>query len=78
MKLTDKKGMSKWAYFQCLYENNDTPEMRDLITDPYWAFCYCRWIKDIEEMRIKITDSRYAYWYCRWIKDRPEVRRYIK
>jgi len=32
MKLTDEREMSGWAYWQCR-NGNDTPEIRDLITD---------------------------------------------
>jgi len=43
MKLTDKYEMSRWAFFECL-DNNDSIEMRNLIVDSYWAACYCEYI----------------------------------
>jgi len=73
MKLTDEYEMSEWAYEQCR-NGNDTPEMRDLITDSIDAFRYCKNVKDRPEMWVKINDSFAAYWYCKEIKDRPEVK----
>lgn len=76
MKLLDKWGMSEWALNQCL-DDNDTPEMRDLITDSWDAYRYCLSVKDRPEMWSKITKSFWAYYYCKKVKDRPEVRKFI-
>ena len=76
MKLIDEEEISQWAYEQCL--KNDTKQMRRLITYSFWAYCYCRYVKDREEVWRKITESEWAYLYCKHVKDRPEVRRYIK
>ena len=76
MKLTDEKEISWWAYNQCL--KNDTKQMRRLITDSGWAYCYCINVKDIKEIWKKITDSYYVYRYCKDVKDREEVRKYIR
>ena len=72
MKLLDEWHLSDWAYSECCKGNN-TKDIRDLITDDYWIFNYC---KDIEEMWSKIRNSYWAVMYCEWVKDRSEVRKY--
>jgi len=74
MKLIDKEEISRWAYWQC-WNGNDTPEMRNLITNSYWVYFYCKNIKDIEEMWSKINRTIYAKWYCQDVKNRLEVRK---
>jgi len=64
--------MSEIAYKICLEE--DTLEMRSLITTSQWAYYYCQNIKDRSEMRDRITESYWAYAYCKYIKDIPEMR----
>ena len=77
MKLTDKWQMSRWAYRQCL-NGNDTPEMRNLITNEYVACLYCIDVKDIKEMWYKIKDPSWAEVYCKHVKNRQEVRKLYK
>ena len=48
------------------------------VTDPEWAFYYCRAIKDILGVRRNITTSEWAYKYCLYVKDRPSVAYYIE
>ena len=56
MKLLNEYEMSEWAYNEC-FNGNDTPEIRKLITDSYYSYEYCRWIKDRDELWLKITDK---------------------
>jgi len=51
MKLTNEKEISRWAYEQCK-KGNDIIQMRNLITDNYWIYCYCLY-KAIEKEKIK-------------------------
>ena len=67
--------ISEIAYEICF--EKDVSEVRDLITSSYWAYNYCKNIKDRPEMRNLITKSRHAYLYCRDVKDRPEMRNRI-
>ena len=79
MILLNDYEISKWAFYQCKNESkNDTLQMRRLITNNEWVYCYCYYITDREEIWSKITESWWAYCYCKDVKDRPEVRRYIK
>ena len=55
MKLTNEKEISEWAYDQCL--ENDTIQIRRLITDSGWAYCYCRDVKDRPEVRRYIKNE---------------------
>ena len=43
----------------------------------YYAYQYCRYVKDCPEIRKHITESKDAYWYCKNVKDDPEVRKHI-
>ena len=77
MKLLSKYEMSAFGFDECNW-GNDTPEMRNLITDSQVAYLYCKQIRDIKEMWCKITDPIWISMYCRFVKDRPEVRKYVK
>ena len=67
---------SENACLYCRYVK-DIKEMRNRITDSYYAYWYCLHVKDIKEMRDKITNSYAALWYCVEVKDRKEVREKI-
>ena len=56
MKITNKYGMSLWAYTQCCGGNN-TKEIKSLITDPGIAFWYCFIIEDDKEVRKYINNE---------------------
>jgi len=43
----------------------------------WFAFHYCKDVKDRHSVRKYITESNYAYLYCKYIKDRPSIRKYI-
>lgn len=43
----------------------------------WWAYMYCRHIKDRPQIRKYITKSEDALNYCRNVKDRPEIRKLI-
>ncbi len=38
--LLNEERISRWAYQYC-YDINDDPEVKRLITYPYWAYLYC-------------------------------------
>ena len=77
MKLLDERDMSLWAYSECL-KGNDTPEIRNLITNHFCLYSYCVMIKDREEMWSKITHPVWAKAYCIDVKERPRVLKYVK
>ena len=56
MKLTNEVEMSKWAYYQCL-NDNDTPEIRNLMNNDFILLGYCLFIKDREDVRKRIKSS---------------------
>ena len=65
-----------WAYEQCK-NGNDTPEIRNLITEDFDIYYYCKYIKDKKEMWMKFNNNG-TYWllnYCLNIKNRKEVRK---
>ena len=74
MKITNKYKMSQWAYEQCLDNDDDIPEIRNLITDSYHSYLYCRFVKDRKDMMIKITNSNDACAYCKFVKDLKKMR----
>ena len=43
----------------------------------WYAYVYCRNVKDDPKIRKHITDADYSYWYCLMVNDDPEVRKYI-
>ena len=74
MKITHKEEMSQWAFEEC-WNGNDTPEMRNLITDDLWIYRYCECIKDRKEMWSRIKTKYIARVYYFVIKKRPEIRK---
>jgi len=57
MKLTDDFSISRWAYEQCRYKNNNTSQIRKLITDSFDCYCYCLYINNDKEIRKRIKDK---------------------
>ncbi len=43
----------------------------------YWAYRYCKKVKNDPEIAKNITESRWVYFYCFNIKDDPEIRKNI-
>ena len=54
---------------------NHFPEYHE--NKSWWAYRYCKDVKDKPEIRKHVTDSFDAYNYCKNVKDRPEIRKYI-
>lgn len=77
MKITNKTEMSWWAFEECWF-GNDTPEMRNLITDDLWIYRYCEYIKDRKEMWSKIKSKYMSKVYYYTIKKRPELKKLFK
>ena len=48
--------------------------MREKINDSYYAYMYCKQIKDRKGVRDKIIISYWAYLYCIDIRNRKEIR----
>lgn len=67
MWINDKYILSEIGYNACK-GGDDNETTRGMITDDYWAYCYCRDIKDIPEMEEKINDAEIALNYYLYIK----------
>jgi hypothetical protein len=69
--LTPKK-ISQWAFQRCV-DGEDTPEMRNLITDSHWAYLYCKNVANRAEVAIRITDPMWAGPYCKFLETMPQL-----
>jgi len=74
--LTPKK-ISQWAFQRCA-DGEDTPEMRDMITDSHWVYLYCKNIDNRAEIAIRITDPIWAGAYCQFLEGMPHMLNHDK
>jgi len=71
------KSISHIAYRYCL-NVQDSPEIRDMITDSDDAYRYCLNVQDRPEIRDMITDkSVFAYFFCKDIQNSLEMAKRI-
>lgn len=56
---------------------SDKPFLLDEHDISYWAYCYCKNIKDDPKIRRLITDQFYCYLYCRNIDNKSELSKKI-
>ena len=78
MKITDKEGMSEWAYNQCKRRKKDREELMNLIDEDQWIYKYCKNIEDVPELWRKLKTPIWIFKYCLEIEDRPELRQKIR
>ena len=76
INIKDDRGLAK----KNILKLAESKEFKDIekyyfsTMDSYYAYEYCRDVKDRKEVRDKITGSDQAYKYCKYVKDRKEVR----
>ena len=69
--LTPKK-ISEWAFQQCV-DGEDTPEMREMITDSHWAYLYCKNVALREEVAVNVQDPTWSGLLCKMLEELPEL-----
>jgi len=67
MWINDKWVLSEVGYNACK-DGDDNEITRGMITDSWWAYQYCKNIKDIPEMEEKIIDPEIAITYYLSVK----------
>jgi len=72
--LTPKK-ISQWAFQQCA-DGNDNKEMWEMITDPYWAYLYCKTIALRAEVAINVKSPKWSGLLCLKLENLPNLLKY--
>lgn len=76
MKLINKKEISFWAYEQCYNYENDSPEVRNLITEEFYAYLYCKFIANDKILRSRIKNKKFLRLINTYKRDKYWQRRY--
>ena len=65
-------NISKIMYDKC--KTDDREEYWSLITDEFYIYWYCKYIKDRPELWSRLTDKVWICEYCKNVKYRSELK----
>ena len=65
------RNISKIMYYKC--KDEDKYIYRKNISDDFWVYMYCSYIKDRKEMWNRIKDEKFIFLYCRYVENRTEL-----
>lgn len=66
---------SATVFIECLIKDN--PSLITTISDSYYIYMYCKYVRNRSALREYITESKYAYLYCKDIENDKRVRKNI-